>query len=124
MKPDDDPKLILDDAEWRQYKRSTRSLRHWRRLERLEEEVHTDWFAAVERDDQTDSVAVEIEPRLAEEAKRRQVELAGTRPNTQPNDLPQIFAEGKGEAREQAAALTGTNPRYVSDAKKLSKQAP
>lgn len=44
--------------------------------------------------------------------------------------LPEIFPEASGsnphtrEARSQAAALVGTNPRYVSDVKRIEKQAP
>jgi hypothetical protein len=38
--------------------------------------------------------------------------------------LPANLPEGKGDAREQAAALIGTGTRYVSDAKTLKKEAP
>ena len=34
MNRDDDPKLFLDDTEWRCYKRVTRNLRHRQRMER------------------------------------------------------------------------------------------
>ena len=34
MNRDDDPKLFLDDNEWRCYKRATRNLRHRQRMER------------------------------------------------------------------------------------------
>jgi hypothetical protein len=35
-------------------------------------------------------------------------------------DITQGFVEGeKGQARDKAAADTGTNPRYISDAKRL-----
>ncbi len=37
MKPDDDPKLTLDENEWRCYKRATRNLRHKQRMERTSE---------------------------------------------------------------------------------------
>ena len=79
-------------------------------------------------------IALEVERLLAEEAKERQRSLAGTRPNTSPN-LPELIPEGlegkatsppvvRGEAREQAAAITGTNGRYISDAKRLAAEAP
>ncbi len=34
MNRDDDPKLFLDDTEWRCYKRATRNLRQKQRMER------------------------------------------------------------------------------------------
>lgn len=61
-------------------------------------------------------VALDIEKALAEEAKERQ-RLGGI------DKVPQIFAEPI-EAREQAAAIVGTNRQYVSDAKKIAQQAP
>jgi N6-adenosine-specific RNA methylase IME4 len=67
-------------------------------------------------------VALDIEKYLAEEAKQRQLatlKRGGTGPD------PQIFADREmGEAREQAAAIVGTNRQYVSDAKKIEKEAP
>jgi hypothetical protein len=53
--------LISTESQWRDDKRSTRLLRHWRRLEQLKEEVLTDWLAAVERDDRTDPVMVDVD---------------------------------------------------------------
>jgi len=54
----------------------------------------------------------------------RQREHGGTAPGL-AKTLPEIIPEvNEGEAREQAAAMTGTNPRYVSDAKKLQADAP
>ena len=68
------------------------------------------------------ALAVEILPMLEEEARKRQIKLAGTRPS---RNLPQTFAEGdKGESREAAATITQTNRQYVSDAKKLHDTAP
>jgi hypothetical protein len=52
----DQPELISPESEWREYKRLTRILRQWRRLQQLKEEVLTDWLTAVERDDRTDPV--------------------------------------------------------------------
>lgn len=61
-------------------------------------------------------VALEVEKALAGEAKERQ----GAR-----NDITQRFAESdKGEAREQAAQIVGTNRQYVSDAKVIQAKAP
>lgn len=62
-------------------------------------------------------IALDILPALEEEAKKR--ELAGKK-----FDPTEKVPEGSGEARQQAASLVGTNPHYVSDAKKLKEQAP
>lgn len=67
-------------------------------------------------------VALGILPFLEAEAKERQIALAGTRPNSE--NLPEIFPEGAGEARQHAAAMTGTNAHYISDAKTLEEEAP
>lgn len=70
------------------------------------------------------AIALDVLPMLEAQARKRQVELAGTRPNT-GDDLVEKIPEGsKGRAREQAAAMLGTNPRYVSDAKKIKDKAP
>jgi N6-adenosine-specific RNA methylase IME4 len=67
-------------------------------------------------------VALDIEKHLAEEAKARQIATL-KRGASLPD--PQIFADREvGEAREQAAAIVGTNRQYVSDAKKIEKEAP
>ena len=60
-------------------------------------------------------LALEVEKILAEEAKKRQA-------THQEGDvyLTQNFAEAKGEAREQAATMVGTNHTYITDAKKVS----
>lgn len=61
-------------------------------------------------------LALEVEKMLAVEAKERQ----GTR-----NDIVQKFEQSAaGRASEQAAAITGTNRQYVSDAKKIAEKAP
>ncbi len=61
-------------------------------------------------------VTLDIEKILSIAAKERQ----GAR-----NDITQKFAEcHAGEAREQAAAIMGTNRQYVSDAKKIAQHAP
>jgi len=64
MNHDDDPKLILDDNEWRCYKRATRNLRHRQRMEqgnsRGSDTTSMAWLRAVERDDAGDPVLAEI----------------------------------------------------------------
>ncbi len=59
MSRDDDPKLLLDDNEWRCYKRATRNLRHRQRMERTSEAEPLAWLQAVERDDDGDPVLAE-----------------------------------------------------------------
>jgi N6-adenosine-specific RNA methylase IME4/ParB-like chromosome segregation protein Spo0J len=63
-------------------------------------------------------IALEVEQLLATEARERQ------RGGQGGILLPQNFAEAKGESREQAAAIVGSNRQYVSDAKKLASEAP
>jgi len=73
MNHDDDPKLILDDNEWRCYKRATRNLRHRQRMERgkgtnpesslpqgrtREKLAPLAWLQAVDWDDDGDPVLV------------------------------------------------------------------
>ncbi len=61
MNHDDDPKLTLDDNEWRQYKRATRNLRHKQRMERTSEAEPLAWLQAVERDDAGDPVLANLD---------------------------------------------------------------
>ena len=56
MSHDDDPKLFLDDNEWRCYKRATRNLRHRQRMERVQEVEPLAWLQAVDWDDAGDPV--------------------------------------------------------------------
>jgi len=56
MSRDDDPKLFLDDTEWRCYKRATRNLRHRQRMERVQEVAPLAWLQAVDWDDDGDPV--------------------------------------------------------------------
>jgi len=56
MNRDDDPKLFLDEHEWRCHKRATRNLRHKQRMERTSEAEPLAWLQAVERDDDDDPV--------------------------------------------------------------------
>jgi len=59
MNRDDDPKLFLDDNEWRVYKRATRNLRHKQRMERVQEAEPLAWLQAVDWDDAGDPVLAE-----------------------------------------------------------------
>jgi hypothetical protein len=64
---------------------------------------------------------LEIEKQLAIEAKKCR---AATLKQNQAT-VPQFFAEReKGEAREKAAEMVGANRQYVSDAKKIERDAP
>lgn len=65
------------------------------------------------------TLALEIMPLLEEQAKERQ----GARTDLGDN-IPELIPGSSGEAREQAAAMMETNPRYVSDAKRLEREAP
>ena len=60
MSRDDDPKLFLDDNEWRCYKRATRNLRHKQRMERVTEAEPLAWLRAVDWDDDGDPVLAEF----------------------------------------------------------------
>jgi len=61
MSRDDDPKLFLDDNEWRCYKRATRNLHHKQRMERVQEAEPLAWLQAVDWDDAGDPVLVTAE---------------------------------------------------------------
>ncbi len=69
MMRDDDPKLTLDEAEWRAYKRATRNLRHRQRLKQVREAEPAAWLAAVDRDDLTD-------PAMAPTAENQRISVA------------------------------------------------
>ncbi len=72
-------------------------------------------------------VATEVESMLAEEAKKRQAQQARiNQPQSKknPQNQQRIADSEKGQARDQAAKLTGTNRQYVSDAKKIKQEAP
>jgi hypothetical protein len=61
-------------------------------------------------------VALEVEKQLGTEAKQQQ----GRR-----TDLLEIIPKSEPiHAAEQAAAIVGTNPRYVTDAKAIQQKAP
>ena len=61
MSRDDDPKLFLDDNEWRCYKRATRNLRHKQRMERVQEVEPLAWLRAVDWDDAGDPVLANLD---------------------------------------------------------------
>jgi len=65
MSRDDDPKLFLDDNEWRCYKRATRNLRYKQRMEhvrnRPDKDVPMAWLQAVDWDDDGDPVLATAE---------------------------------------------------------------
>ena len=61
MNRDDDPKLFLDEHEWRCYKRATRNLRHRQRMERVTEAEPLAWLRAVDWDDAGDPVLATAE---------------------------------------------------------------
>jgi 16S rRNA G966 N2-methylase RsmD len=63
-------------------------------------------------------VALEILPSLEKEAKERQ--RGGQGGVLLREQIPQA----KGKAREQAAKLLNVNPHYISDAKRISQEAP
>lgn len=68
------------------------------------------------------AVAVEMLPLLEAEAKER-MSAGGVARQQGAEKIPHPES-AKGEAREKAAAIAGTNPRYVSDAKRLAEEAP
>lgn len=74
------------------------------------------------------AVSVEALPLLEAEAKERMAaggESAGRgRPKQGTEKIPYPNADHSGEAREHAAQIFGTNPRYVSDAKSLKESSP
>ena len=65
MNRDDDPKLFLDDNEWRCYKRATRNLRHRQRMERVNsrgsDTTSMAWLQAVDWDDAGDPVLANLD---------------------------------------------------------------
>jgi len=66
-------------------------------------------------------VAWKAKPALAEEARKRQIELAGTR----KDDLQELIPEGeKGTARDQAGELFNVSGRYVDQFGEVEKEAP
>lgn len=67
-------------------------------------------------------VALDILPLLEEEAKERQG-VRNDKPTTSVNSLTEVVAQPK-RATAQAAAITGTNRQYVSDAKRIAAESP
>lgn len=62
--------------------------------------------------------ALDVEARYAEQARERQ----GTR--TDLGNIPERFPESQGDARDKAAAVTGANPHYITDAKAIARADP
>lgn len=61
---------------------------------------------------------------LSDEAQARERQAATLKQNTVPERIPERIPERSVEAREVAAEKVGVNPRYVSDAKKIAREAP
>jgi hypothetical protein len=71
------------------------------------------------------ALAAQVEKLFAEEAKQRQRHHGGTAPGRQAATLPEkIPGVSSGEARVKAALVLGTNPRYVTEAKRLQEEDP
>lgn len=74
------------------------------------------------------AIAVEALPLLQKQAKERQRQAGEQFGRGQEQKLvekiPQAMAEESSKSRDQAAALTGSNSHYVSDAKKIAVEAP
>jgi hypothetical protein len=72
--------------------------------------------------------AAKLMPHYAARAAERKKLLSGTRsnPNGSKTQVPEIVPgpDQCGEARELAAKAAGANPRYVSDAVRLQREAP
>jgi len=67
-------------------------------------------------------IALDVLPMLEAEARERQLATL-KQGDTLPD--PQLFADrDQGEARQQAASLFQTNRQYVSDAKRIQREAP
>lgn len=82
-------------------------------------------FLSLSIKNQKGALGAELEPMLAEEAKKRQRQ-AGKEHGRGQEKLPQKVAEAidtkeNNEARAQAAKLAGTNAHYVSDAKRVKR---
>lgn len=69
------------------------------------------------------ALAVEIKPRLEEEAAKRRAHGQTAPGRALVEKVPQASAEDR-KSRTQAARITGTNPRYVSDAERIKEKAP
>ncbi len=68
-------------------------------------------------------IATDIEERLAEAAKER-MSAGGKVTTKQGKEKIPYPVQDQGQARDQAAEIAGTNPRYVQDAKKIKEEAP
>jgi hypothetical protein len=66
-------------------------------------------------------ISLDVLPMLEEEAKERLVTSTG---GADPRPVELFPQAEKGRSRDKAAEMFDTNPRYVSDAKKLQEEAP
>lgn len=98
------------------------------------------WSANSERrhlsSSQKAALGLTMLPALEEEAAERKRagqarggKTGGRGRNSSPEEIPESYPDEEedadtNEARTQAAELVGTNPRYISDAKKLQDEAP
>lgn len=71
-------------------------------------------------------LSLSVEAELAKDAKERQAAQAIINSPFASNKeiFPYSSETEKGQARDQAAAITGANPRYIQDAKKIKREAP
>lgn len=63
-------------------------------------------------------IALDVEKYLAEEAREKEAQRKTTFQKIEKSNLPPVHAA------QQAAAIVGTNRQYVSDAKKIQRNAP
>ena len=74
------------------------------------------------------ALAVELKPRIEEEARKRQVAAGGDKKSEQaPKSLPTKLSEAihrANEAKHQAAAMTKSSGTYVAQAEKIKEKAP
>ncbi|MBX5462983.1 MAG: hypothetical protein IRZ28_18080 [Steroidobacteraceae bacterium] len=69
------------------------------------------------------ALALELLPHLEARARERQSQAVANR-HAEERGVVQEKIPELGQARDHAARMVGTNPRYVSDAKKLAQESP
>lgn len=108
-------------------------LTQWRHFKGDAEVIRFIWSANSERRHLTSSqkavLSLEMLPALEEEARERKRQHGGTAPGRSKdhsvNSLTECSdADNEGKAAQAAAAITGTNRQYISDAKRLQTEAP
>lgn len=76
-------------------------------------------------DAQKSVLSLDILPHLEEQARERQSRAVVNRHAEDRGLVPERIPElDKSDARDQAAAMVGVNPRYVSDTKRIAREAP